>query len=127
MARNAPFSKTAGDRRAFLRTALTAGAAAMIHPTLSPELSAGREIASSPIAIGAEVKPFELEEITITELQNGMASGKYTARSLVEQYTVRVNEIDKRGPAVNAIIELNPEALSIAETLDQERKAKGPR
>ena len=127
MARNAPFSKTAGDRRAFLQTALTAGGAAMIHPALSPALSAGREITSSPIASGAQVKPFELEEITITELQDGMASGKYTARSLVEKYTMRIDEIDKRGPAVNAIIELNPDALSIAETLDQERKAKGSR
>ena len=127
MARNVPFSKAAGDRRAFLQTALTAGAAALIHPALSPARSAGREIAWSPIAIGAHVKPFDLEEITITELQDGMASGKYTARSLVEKYTARIDEIDKRGPAVNTIIELNPDALSIAETLDQERKAKGPR
>jgi amidase len=74
-----------------------------------------------------EVKAFELEEITIPELQDGMKSGKYTARSLVEKYHARIEEIDKRGPAVNAIIELNPDALSIADALDQERKAKGPR
>ncbi len=56
-----------------------------------------------------------------------MKSGKFTARSLVEKYTTRIDEIDKRGPAVNAIIELNPDASSIADALDQERKAKGPR
>src|ERR1035437_997140 len=56
-----------------------------------------------------------------------MKSGKFTARSLVEKYMARIDEIDKRGPAVNAIIELNPDALSIAEELDQERKAKGAR
>ncbi len=79
-----------------------------------------------------EVKAFELEEITIPELQEGMKSGKYTARSLVEKYHARIEEVDtprkdKRGPAMNAIIELNPDALSIADALDQERKAKGPR
>jgi len=56
-----------------------------------------------------------------------MKSGKFTARSLVEKYLVRIDEIDKRGPAVNAIIQLNPDALSISEALDQERKAKGAR
>jgi amidase len=73
------------------------------------------------------VKPFELDEITISDLQDGMKSGKYTARSLVEKYTSRINEVDKSGPAVNAVIELNPDALSIAVALDQERKAKGAR
>lgn len=74
-----------------------------------------------------EVTPFELDEITIAELQDGMTSGKFTARALVEKYSQRIDETDKRGPAVNAIIEMNPDALSIAEALDQERKAKGPR
>jgi amidase len=75
----------------------------------------------------AEVKPFELEEITIPELQDGLKSGKFTAHSLVKKYLARIEEIDKRGPAVNAIIELNPDALEIADTLDRERKASGPR
>jgi amidase len=71
------------------------------------------------------VKPFELDEITIPELQDGMNSGKFTARSLVEKYTARIEDIDKR--TINAVLELNPDALSIADALDQERKAKGPR
>ena len=116
-------STSAIDRRSFLQTALTASAAA----TLYPALSAAREINSSPAASPADVKPFELDEITIPELQDGMKSGKFTARSLVEKYRGRIDEIDKRGPAVNAIIELNPDASSIADALDQERKAKGPR
>ncbi len=73
------------------------------------------------------MKPFELEEVTIPELQDGLKSGKFTARSLVEKYTSRIHEIDKRGPAVNAIIELNPDALEIADALDRESRAKGPR
>ena len=111
------------SRRLFLQTALTSSAAA----TLYPALSSAREIVSSPAASPADVTPFELDEITIPELQDAMKSGKFTARSLVEKYMARIDEIDKRGPAVNAIIELNPEALSIADELDQERKAKGPR
>ncbi|HEY4902886.1 MAG TPA: amidase [Candidatus Sulfotelmatobacter sp.] len=73
------------------------------------------------------VKPFELDEITISDLQDGMKSGKFTARSLVEKYQARIAEIDKQGPAINSIIQLNPDALAIADALDQERKAKGER
>ena len=116
-------AKSATDRRWFLQTAVTAGAAAVFYPALG----AGREIISASVPQSADVKPFELDEITIPELQNGMKSGKFTARTLAEKYLARIDEIDKRGPAVNAIIELNPDALSIADALDQERKAKGPR
>ncbi|HZD47879.1 MAG TPA: amidase family protein, partial [Silvibacterium sp.] len=72
-----------------------------------------------------KVGPFELDEITVTELEDGMKSGRFTARSLVEKYTARISEIDKA--TINSVIELNPDALAIAESLDQERKAKGPR
>jgi len=90
-------------------------------------LAAGREIGSGARPASPEVRAFELEEITIGELQDGMKSGKYTARSLVEMYSARIQEADKSGPKVNAVIEMNPDAASIAEQLDQERKAKGPR
>jgi amidase len=112
-----------GDRRSFLGAALTSGAATLLYPALG----AAREIVSSPFPQPADIKPFELEEITIAELQDAMKSGRFTAQSLAEKYLGRMDEIDKRGPALNAIIELNPEALSIAATLDQERKAKGVR
>ena len=71
-----------------------------------------------------EIKPFELDEATIADLQAGMASGKFTARSLTEKYLARIDEIDKHGPAVNSVIEVNPDALAIADGLDNERKAK---
>ena len=74
-----------------------------------------------------EVGGFELDELTIADLQAGMASGKFTAQSLTQKYVARIEEIDRRGPAVNSVIELNPDALAIAEALDQERKAKGAR
>jgi len=117
-------AKLAANRRSFLRTTLIGGAAATLTP-LYPALGAARENASTVPVPG--VKPFELDEITIPDLQDGMRSGKFTARSLVEKYSARIAEIDKNGPAINSVIELNPDALSIADALDQERKAKGPR
>jgi amidase len=75
----------------------------------------------------AAVPPFELDEVTIAALADGLKSGKFTARSLAEKYLARIEEIDKRGPGVNAVIELNPDGLAIADELDRERKARGPR
>jgi len=116
--------KLAANRRSFLKTTLIGSAAATLAP-LYPALGAARETdASNPVP---QIKSFELDEITIPELQDGMKSGKFTARSLVEKYSARIQEIDKSGPTVNSILEMNPDALSIADALDQERKAKGPR
>lgn len=70
---------------------------------------------------------FELEEATIAQLQQAMGSGALTARSIAEKYLARIRDIDKRGPAINSVIEINPDALSIADALDKERKAKGAR
>jgi amidase len=56
-----------------------------------------------------------------------MISGRYTAKAITESYLKRIDEIDKNGPAVNSVIEINPDSLSIAESLDRERKARGPR
>lgn len=123
MSRNDPSVKA--SRRSFLRSAVVTGAASAIYPAMG---AARAEAASAaPRESAPEVKPFELEEITIGELQDGMKSGKFTAHSLAEKYLARIDENDKRGPAINAVIELNPDALSIADALDQERKAKGPR
>ncbi len=75
----------------------------------------------------APVRPFELDEITLADLQAGLKSGKYTARSLTEMYLARIEVIDRKGPAVNSVIETNPDALAIADALDRERRDKGPR
>jgi len=63
----------------------------------------------------------------VAELQGAMRSGRSTARSLAEKYLARIEKVDKHGPAVNSVIEVNPDALAIAGELDRERKAKGPR
>ncbi|MHB8639385.1 MAG: amidase family protein, partial [Candidatus Acidiferrales bacterium] len=107
------------SRRKFLGAAAALGATSLAMPAfVQPRI----ERTSTP-----KVKPFELEELTVVELQDGMKSGKFTARSLAQKYLDRISEIDKQGPAINAVIELNPDALSIADALDAERKAKGPR
>src|SRR3984893_17451955 len=117
-------AKLSANRRSFLKTALIGSAAATVTP-LYPALGAAREITST--APAPDTRPFELDEITIDGLQEGMKSGKFTARSLVEKYSARIQEIDKNGPAINSVLELNPDAFSIADALDQERKTKGPR
>ena len=70
-----------------------------------------------------------IPEWTISELQEKMELGELTARRLAELYLERISEIDKDGPYINSVIELNPEALEIADTLDTERKegkTRGP-
>src|SRR5258708_1727800 len=68
---------------------------------------------------------FPLEEATAAQLQDWMTSGRYTARQVAELYLRRIEEIDRDGPALHAVIEVNSDALAIADALDAERKAKG--
>ena len=70
---------------------------------------------------------FPLEEATIPNLQAAMTRGELTAYHLVQLYLERIEAIDKAGPKINAILEINPDALAIATALDQERLAHGPR
>jgi amidase len=112
-----------GGRRSFLKAGLIGGTASLT--ILHPALGAAREFAPTPPP--DDVKAFDLDEITISDLQEGMNSGRFTARSLVEQYSSRIDEIDRHGPTLNSVIEMNPDAMSIAASLDQERKSKGPR
>jgi amidase len=72
---------------------------------------------------------FPLLEATIDELQQKMQSGEYSSQSITKLYLKRIAEIDKKGPALNAVIELNPDALAIAAKMDAERKSgkvRGP-
>jgi amidase len=117
-------AETSGRRR-FLQASLLGGVAAAAGPVLQPVFGSPR--ANAAAAESADVPAFELDEITIGELQDGMKSGKYSARSIAEKYLGRIAAIDKSGPMVNSVIETNPDALEIAEALDKERKEKGPR
>ncbi len=113
-------------RRKFLTTAALGCALAIVKPVSAKSVV---EYAAEPLP-GHPVWPtkdFELDEFTIGDLQDGMRSGKFTARSIAKKYLERIDDIDKSGPAINSVIELNPDAISIAESLDRERKERGPR
>src|SRR5919112_1681716 len=107
-------------RRDFLHTTAASCVLAIAQPASALEKPDFNKPAFEPPA-------FELDELTITELQQGLQSGKYSSRSLVEKYTDRINDIDRRGPTLRSVIELNPDAESIASALDRERKDRGAR
>jgi amidase len=119
-------AKFSASRRKFFKTTAVSSATLALTP-LYPALAAARELTPDSDSPSAGIKPFELDELTISDLQAGMKSGRFTARSLVEKYSHRIDEIDKHGPAINSVIELNPDAFAIAAALDHERKVKGPR
>src|SRR6266850_2378704 len=116
-----PLTPNPNSRRTFLR----AGLATTVASAAYPALGAARVLdQQSPDVIPRE---FELDELTIDDLQQAMQSGKYSSRGLTEKYPARIQEIDKGGPRINSVIEVNPEALEIAEALDRERKDKAAR
>ena len=119
-------------RRGFLQKTIGAGALAAAYPALG----AAREIRSrvgmegtASTSSAAEIPAFELDEASISDLQDGLKSGKYSTTSLVEKYSARIAAIDRpgQGPGLNSVIEMNPDAASIAAQLDRERAEKGPR
>ncbi len=70
-----------------------------------------------------------LEEATVQQLQQWLRSGRYTSVALARMYLARIRALDQAGPRVNAVIEINPDALSIAAAMDRERRAnrvRGP-
>ncbi len=71
--------------------------------------------------------PFDVMEASVMDIQNAMAAGTLTAEQLVEMYLARIDAYDKNGPMLKSIISTNPDALKIAQELDQERAEKGPR
>ena len=98
---------------------LGGGALGVIEPRASA--------ATEPVSPPTTYPDFELEELTIAQLQEGMASGQHTARSLVAAYTARIHELNAQGPSLRAVIELDPDAPKVAAALDAERREKGPR
>lgn len=111
-------------RRRFLFTGLTSlgSAALLLH-------SCRQTGTTSQVVSTAKDSGFALEEIDIVTLQQRMKEGTLTSRSICEQYLARIGEIDQQGPQLNSVIEINPDALSIADERDRERadnKVRGP-
>ena len=154
MAREAD-ERPATSRRDFLGAGLLGGALAAARPLLGGEPwaqgAAGSGAAGpggegeagaaagpaaqppAPAAAAPETPPapgadgFELEEATIAGLQASMTAGRQTSRGLVEAYLGRIAAVDRGGPGLRALLEVNPEALAIADALDAERRERGPR
>ena len=128
------------NRRLFLnqgtRVALTAALLPAVGCHTTPDQPAtaaatqpGAGAASELAGTGAANEPFELHELTVADLQARMANGTDTARSLSEKYLARIRALNEAGPMLRAVIETNPDALTIADALDKERKAgnvRGP-
>jgi len=114
------------------RSVLKWGAAAAAVPaaagavSLSSALSGGGT--HQAVTSLAQDVPFpELEEITIAELRSALDGGRTSARELVDMYLARIEAIDRNGPKLNSIMEINPEAQAIADALDEELQQQGPR
>ena len=103
-------------RRDFMKAGLLGGAAVLVKPL-------SRHVPDAPFVPSR----FNLGEASVLQLQEWMESGKETSASIVEQYLQRIKEIDKDGPALNSVIEINPDAGEIARARDMERKMQGPR
>jgi amidase len=74
-----------------------------------------------------KLNEFFREELTINDIQAAMENGKVTSKELVMYYLYRIAKYDQDGPKINSILEINPDAIFIAEALDYERKTKGVR
>jgi len=116
------FNPNQPNRRSFLATSVTGSILAAV--TSSSTRAEGLKDKQPVVASDHE---FELHELSISDLQQGLESGKFTARSLVEKYLAQIEAIDRDGPGLASVIEVNPDALSIADKLDAERGAKGSR
>ena len=100
------------------------------QPQAAPPILSAAPVAAPPVAIAEPAAaPFALEEATVAELQEAMRAGRHTARSLAEAYLARIDALDRRGPALRSMLDLNPDALAIADSMDAERRAgrvRGP-
>ncbi len=116
-------SESALSRRQLLG-GLAAGLAASI--LVPPGRAEAVPAPASPVAAGGTTS-FSVEEATVADLQHRMEQGSETARSIATAYLDRIDRLDRSGPTMNSVIEVNPEALEIADALDKERQEKGPR
>jgi amidase len=109
------------DRRDFFRVASTAGAGSLLIG------GAACVTRDQPAGPAQWTQPFELEELSLRDLQSAMEEGRLSSRRIISLYLDRIERLDRQGPELRSLIEVNPDALSVAEALDEEREARGPR
>src|SRR5919202_5841447 len=105
------------SRRGFLRYTATAGAVVASSSALGALAGGGPALAAEDASAGSHVPRFKWEEATIAELQAAMRAGRLTSRRLVDAYIRRIREIDFSGIQLNSVIEVNPDARTIADEL----------
>ena len=111
-------------RRSFIQSAALGTAAFSAAPLTGCRPKQDHGVSTLPFE-----DEFELKEMTVEDLQRKLEDGTYTSKRLVEMYSKRIEAIDKSGPALNSVIEMNPEASAIADRLDKERQegnSRGP-
>ena len=125
------------NRRLFLNQGTRVALTAALLPAVACQTTTDKPAADAPAGTpaagestgGSAADNFELHELTVADLQDRMAKGTDTARSLSEKYLARIKALNEAGPMLRAVIETNPDALTIADELDKERKAgkvRGP-
>jgi amidase len=108
------------SRRSFLAASVAGGVIAAGYPAVAKNDGDG----SSPTDFTNDGdSSFELSELSIDELRRGLDSGQFTARSLAEKYLERIEAVDAAGPELKSVIEVNPDALPLADAADSERRA----
>ncbi|MDB4923418.1 amidase [Mucilaginibacter sp.] len=115
------------QRRNFLKTSSLAGLTLTTLAATSCNLFSSKK--DKDDAGKEKAGDFVLNEVTIDVLQQKMKNKEYTSRSITEMYLKRIDDIDKNGPKLNAVIEINKDALNMADAMDKERgagKVRGP-
>ena len=107
------------NRRSFLHTGMVSGLAALAP--LNSESRSEPGTPQSDVRSGA----FELDELTTADLRKAIDDGRLTATAITKMYFARIQEIDRNGPKLHSVIEVNPQALENAERLDSQRLRDG--
>ncbi len=116
------------NRRSMLKWGAAAAAVPAIAGTARLSSALNESGADQSADAFAHQVPYpELEEITIAELRSALDAQRISARELVDMYLARIDAIDRNGPRLNSIMEINPDAQAIADALDQELQRGSPR
>lgn len=115
------------NRRTFLQLGIAGSLASAATYGCGQKETSQAPANSNPVEANPAAISFELAEMTIADLQDGMKAGKFTCRSITEKYLQRIDALNTKGPRLYAVLETNPDALQIADELDRELKEKGPR
>ncbi len=115
------------SRRELLGAGAMGGAAALAVPLACSRPEPAVQEADSVDSWASPVDDFALSELSIQDLQESMTSGQWTAHEITAMYLGRIEAVDRQGPELRSILEVNPDALAIAGQLDEERQSNGPR